>query len=109
MDPKAAWLKGFRKFKEKFDKIPQERLEEILRYCLKNYPTPQEQFEALQKLTLMEMILRTIDEGRIPKERVSEIMKYCVENYPTPPEQFKTFQALIMKEAVKYIFEKEGK
>jgi len=63
MDPKASWLKGFRKFKEKFDKIPQERLEEILRYCLKNYPTFEEQFKAFRVLMMKEIAKNEVDKG----------------------------------------------
>jgi len=61
MDPEALFAKKMREIMGKFEKIPRERRSEILRYCLNNYPTFEEQFKAFQVLMMREIAKNEVD------------------------------------------------
>jgi len=63
MDPEALWAKKMREIMGKFEKIPRERRSEILRYCLNNYPTFEEQFETFRALMMKEIAKNEADKG----------------------------------------------
>jgi len=63
MDPKAIWVEKYRQFMEKVDRISKERKKEIIKYCLENYPTPEEQFMAFQVLMMREIAKNEADKG----------------------------------------------
>jgi len=62
-DPKAIWAEKYRQFMEKVDRIPKERKNEIIKYCLENYPTIEKQFMAFRVLMMKEIAKNEADKG----------------------------------------------
>jgi len=63
MDPEVIWVEKYRQFMEKVDRIPKERKNEIIKYCLENYPTIEKQFMAFRVLMMKEIAKNEADKG----------------------------------------------